>query len=191
MWPWEHLAVGYVLVSLLWRLRGERPDLLAAFAVAFGTQFPDLVDKPLAWAFNVLDSGLAAGHSLLIAIPLCTVLVAVAHYTGYTRAALAFAVGYLSHIPGDAVHPMLFGEPFRWKVFFWPISSGAGEGSVDFLARVVELFTKTSSLALGPEGGTYIAFELLLLLTAFALWALDGAPGLPRPKPDQPRLGGR
>ena len=191
MWPWEHLAVGYVLVSLLWRLGGKRPDLPAALAVAFGTQFPDLVDKPLAWHFDVLDSGLAVGHSLLVLVPLCTLLVVVAYRVGYTHAAVAFTVGYLSHIAGDAVHPMLFGEPFRWTVFFWPLSSGAGEGSVELLPRIIELFTKTSSLATGPRGSTYIAFELLLLLTALALWALDGAPGLPQFRPNQPRLGGR
>ncbi|WP_254538908.1 metal-dependent hydrolase [Halomarina litorea] len=181
MWPWEHLAVGYVLVSLLWRLRGERPDLLAAFAVAFGTQFPDLVDKPLAWVFGVFDSGIAAGHSVLVAVPLCTVLVALAYRAGYVRAAAAFSVGYFSHIPGDAFYPMFYGQPFRWKVFFWPISQGAGEGQVDFLAQVLRFLSRTESFATSPQGATYIGFELLLLLTAFSLWALDGAPGLPRP----------
>jgi hypothetical protein len=191
MWPWEHLAVGYVLVSLLWRLRGRRPGALATVAVAFGTQFPDLVDKPLAWVFDVFGSGIAAGHSLLVALPLCGLLVALAAPTRYAGVAAAFVVGYLSHIPGDAIYPIFYGGDLRWKSFFWPLITNPDAGSVDLLARVTELLGKTSTLATSPEGATYIAFELLLLLTALALWALDGAPGLPLPRRDQPRLGGR
>ena len=48
MWPWEHLAIGYLAYSLLGRLAWRRPPTVGtAITVAFGTQFPDLVDKPL------------------------------------------------------------------------------------------------------------------------------------------------
>ena len=48
MWPWEHLTIGYLAYSLLSRLAWRRPPTVGtAITVAFGTQFPDLVDKPL------------------------------------------------------------------------------------------------------------------------------------------------
>ena len=48
MWTWEHLAIGYLAYSLLSQLAWRRPPTVgAAITVAFGTQFPDLVDKPL------------------------------------------------------------------------------------------------------------------------------------------------
>lgn len=48
MWPWEHLAISYLAYSLLGRLAWRRPrPLREPPSVTFGTQFPDLVDKPL------------------------------------------------------------------------------------------------------------------------------------------------
>ena len=65
MWPWGHLAVGYLVYSGLSRWRfGRLPGSVATLAVALGTQLPDLVDKPLAWTVNVLASGRSLAHSL-------------------------------------------------------------------------------------------------------------------------------
>jgi hypothetical protein len=57
MWPWEHLAVGYLLYSVSCVLWGRYPTRIGVAALAFGTQFPDLVDKPLGWWLGVLPSG--------------------------------------------------------------------------------------------------------------------------------------
>ena len=49
MWPWEHLAFGYVLYSLGVRtLRGRTPRGPPVLVLAVATQVPDLLDKPLA-----------------------------------------------------------------------------------------------------------------------------------------------
>jgi hypothetical protein len=51
MWPWGHLAVGYLLSAGAAYLRDHSsPRGLAVVALAAGTQLPDLLDKPLASA---------------------------------------------------------------------------------------------------------------------------------------------
>jgi hypothetical protein len=66
MWPWGHLALGYLLYSPFARARfGRPPTDRATLLLAFGTQLPDLVDKPLAWRLDVLPAGRTLGHSLL------------------------------------------------------------------------------------------------------------------------------
>ena len=58
MLPWGHLAVGYLAYSLAVRVRsGGPPAGLAVAALAVGTQFPDLIDKPLVSWVSVLPSG--------------------------------------------------------------------------------------------------------------------------------------
>ena len=70
MWPWEHAAVGYLLLSLGSRASGRGPPSTpAVLALLFGTQLPDLVDKPLSWEFDLFPSGYAVGHSALVAVP--------------------------------------------------------------------------------------------------------------------------
>lgn len=122
MWPWEHLAVGYVLVSVLWRARGRIPDAPTAVATAVGTQFPDLVDKPLAWGFGLLERGMAVAHSVLVAVPLCLLAVALARRYGYGPIVGGFALGYLSHLPADAVYSLFYGNGINVGAFLWPVA---------------------------------------------------------------------
>lgn len=70
MWPWGHLAVGYLLYSGAVHLRTGRPPRAAAVVVlAVGTQLPDVVDKTLAWVYHAVPQGYAAGHSVFVAVP--------------------------------------------------------------------------------------------------------------------------
>jgi len=72
MWPWGHLAVGYLLWSVLVRDRRFRPPTGAeTLLLAVGTQFPDAVDKPLAWSLGVLPNGRSLAHSVFLATALC------------------------------------------------------------------------------------------------------------------------
>jgi hypothetical protein len=58
MWPWGHLAVGYLCyVAYLKLYDNDRQTLYPVLAVGFGSQFPDFIDKPLAWSVLVLPSG--------------------------------------------------------------------------------------------------------------------------------------
>lgn len=177
MWPWEHAAFGYLLYSLFARLRGNRPRGTAAvLALLVATQFPDLLDKPLAWVVHVLPAGRSLGHSLLFAVPL---LSAVTLVSANWRLGLGVAVvvGYLSHLAGDVLFPLITEGDLEVRFLFWPILP-AESGPVDAAAHLFDLVTSFVSFLSTPRGGLYLIFEGTLLVGAFALWIADGRPGL-------------
>ncbi len=168
MWPWGHLAVGYLLYSLGRRWRGGRPGFPEAALVALGTQAPDLVDKPLAWSLGVLPAGRTLGHSLLVA----AVVLAVCHAVVAPRygrlPVVAFGVGYLSHLLADLPPELLAGEVGRASYLLWPLLAPPPyELEPSFVAHL-------QAYELGP----YEAFQLLLFGVAVGVWYRDGAPGL-------------
>ncbi|WP_324665357.1 metal-dependent hydrolase [Haloarcula sediminis] len=169
MWPWGHAAVAYLLCSLYLRTRyGRLPTAGLVLPLALGTQFPDLVDKPLAWTFGILPSGRAGAHSLLVAIPLLAILWQ--RFDGPTerRAWAGFATGYLVHLATDGVYALVAGEFGGLAYLLWPVLSlPAYEESAGILAHF---------LAADPTPELLV--ELLLFAAATLLWAVDGAPGL-------------
>ena len=169
MWPWGHLAVGYLLHTAFVRVRaGRSPSGLAALAVAFGTQFPDLIDKPLAWWLGVLPSGRTLAHSVLTALIVSALLYALARRRNATDLAVAFAVGYLSHPFADALLPLLQGHTEYVAYLLWPLLGLP--------------FYQTEAIVLASVGNfdltVYGVAQLGLALLAVVVWVLDGAPGL-------------
>ncbi|MFC4448408.1 metal-dependent hydrolase [Halorussus aquaticus] len=180
MWPWEHLAVGYLCYSLLVHaLYGRAPRAWPVAAVALGTQFPDLVDKPLAWTFGVLPSGHSLAHSLFAALPVAALAVTVAAALDRRSVGAAFAFGYLSHLPADVFYPLLVGGEPNYGFLLWPAIPASGtETGVGFLAMVRTLFARyVTELASGAISA-YVAVELGLLASVVALWLYDGTPPL-------------
>lgn len=178
MWPWAHLAVGYLLYSLYCRARGRVPTGYPVLALAVGTQFPDLVDKPLAWRFGVLPSGLSLAHSLLFALPFVAVVGLVALRYGSTSVATGFAVGYLSHLPADVVYPLLLDRNVDPRFLLWPLYPAVDPERVGLFANVTMYFSRYVELLLTPLGLLFALAEVGLVLSAVALWVRDGAPGL-------------
>ncbi|MFC7198031.1 metal-dependent hydrolase [Halospeciosus flavus] len=178
MWPWEHLAVGYVAVSILFRWHGRRVGALDAVAVGVGAAFPDLVDKPLAWAFDVLPSGTSVAHSVFVAVPLAVAVWFVAARRDRRSVGAAFAVSYLLHLPSDALYGPLTDGGFSIRAFLWPFVVGSGEGSGGFAGTVAHYFLAYLQFLGTPEAVEYLVFELFLLGTATVLWVADGAPPL-------------
>jgi membrane-bound metal-dependent hydrolase YbcI (DUF457 family) len=169
MWPWGHLAIGYLLYTAFVHLRDRRPPTgLAALALAVGTQFPDLVDKPLAWSFGVLPNGRSLTHSLITTLLLVALVELVARRRGYGSIATAFAVGYLSHLAADALYPALSGDIYSLGFLAWPILPPVEyETEQSFIVHLTQVSLDSS-----------VAFELGLGLAVFLLWFADGAPGL-------------
>ncbi|MCU4751806.1 metal-dependent hydrolase [Halobacteria archaeon AArc-curdl1] len=179
MWPLGHAAVAYLLYSLWTRttqngatFRQPGAEGSASIAVAFlliGSQFPDLVDKPLAWYFGMLPTGRTLAHSLLFLVPVVLVVGAVTarHDRLEREYGIVFAIGAISHVLVDAV-PALWGGG-DWYHLLWPLTpvepyeSGA--------PSVIDLFV--SSL-----GDPYFLLEFVLAGIAFVVWYRDGRPGL-------------
>ncbi|UPV74354.1 metal-dependent hydrolase [Halorussus limi] len=185
MWPWEHLAVGYLCYSLLVRLSGRgAPRPWPVVALAVGTQFPDLVDKPLAWTVGVLPSGHSLAHSLFAALPVAALAVTVGaalgrRRDGSERVGAAFALGYLSHLPADVFYPALVGGEPNYGFLFWPVVPAAEtEVGVGFAEMVRLLLGRYVRRLARGEVSPYLAVELGLLASVFGLWVLDGLPPL-------------
>lgn len=178
MWPWGHLAIGYLVYVAISESRDwDAQTGLVVAAVALGTQFPDLVDKPLAWTFAVLPSGRSLAHSLITATLVIALVYHVAAQRNHRNAARAFAIGYVSHCLADlgpgVVAGLLRGDwsQLQWTTYLlWPLYPAPpyphdGSFTEHFLAFTVD---------------PYVLSQFGLLAVAVAVWGASGAPGLTR-----------
>lgn len=168
MWPWGHLAVGYLAFSLLSRRwLGRPPRAAGALAVAFGTQFPDLIDKPLAWSVAVLPSGRSLAHSLLVALLVLGVVGALAQRADHRTAIAAFGLGYVSHLFADALAPLWVGSYADLAFLAWPlmpVAAGTSHGIIWYFMTM--------------EWTPYAISQFGLALVAAMVWVRDDMPGL-------------
>lgn len=180
MWPWGHAAVGYLVYSLGLRTLGRRPTGAPVIVLLLGTQLPDLVDKPLSWFLGIFPQGYSVGHSVFVALPVGLVVLAV--FRTHARAAIAFTVGYWSHLVGDIGFGLLTNNPLTFHRVMWPILTlPAYSNDLTGFARI-EAYLITFINFFADEGA---AAALVLLavyfgpcVVAFILWIVDGTPGL-------------
>ncbi|RLM83593.1 metal-dependent hydrolase [Halobellus sp. Atlit-38R] len=169
MLPWGHAALGYVLYSLYARRRyGGPPVGLTVFALGIGTQIPDLIDKPFTWTIPLLPYGRSLGHSLFVLGAICSLLWLYFQHPDQRALTSAFGIGYSSHLVGDAIGPVVYGEYANLGYLLWPITNVPAEGSTrSFLAFFL-------NLTLTP----LLWFGVGLTVVAFGLWIADGMPGV-------------
>lgn len=181
MWPWEHLAVGYLAYSAWCRWRsGDPPSSPAAVvALVIGTQFADLVDKPLGWGLGVLPAGTSLGHSVLFAVPLTVLVAALARQGGRPAVGPAFGIGYLLHLPADALYgAVIYQTAVDPGQFLWPLVAAPEPDRIGLITNVAYYLDKYVAVLSTPAGQAYILAEALLLIGAFAVWLADGSPGV-------------
>ena len=178
MWPWEHVVVGYVAYSLFVHLaHRDSPGALDTVAVVVASVLPDLIDKPLAWEFGVFESGYALGHSILFAIPLAIVVGLATSRLGRPRVGIAFAVGYLLHLPADVLDGYVRGGHLDWGILLWPVETGSGyHQHGGFLDQFEALLAQYRAELLSGDPSTYVLAQLGLAAFAVVLWLADGAP---------------
>ena len=166
MYPWGHLALGYLFYSVASRVtRGTSPDGRTVVSLALGTQFPDLVDKPLAWTFGVLPSGRTLAHSVFTTAVVIGVVLYLTRQR-HSAAGSAFSFGYASHLLGDVIEPLLAGTYSGMEFLFWPL---LGPVAPDLRPSFVEHFLSLEFPALLLE-----EFHLVVLL--LLVWLVDGMP---------------
>ena len=176
MWPWGHLAVGYLAYAFAVDRRLRRPPgAVAVVVVSAATQLPDVVDKTLAWNLGVLPHGRSLAHSVLIATVAIAVVGAYLRSRGHGELALAFGLGYYSHLVADSYQAAVTGRWADLGFLAWPlVQSPESTGPDSVVARFATL---ASELAAG-DVSAFLAFEFALVLLAVALWASHGFPGL-------------
>jgi len=167
MFPPGHLALAYLVTSLLARVSGERVTPGVAAAAVLGSGVPDLIDKPLAWLFG-LRAGRTLGHSLLFVFSLGLVAAVVARRAERPRAGVSFGIGLGSHLLADAA-PALWRGDRTGSFLLWPF-----ETTTPYDEPYPGLDALIATVASDPS----LLVELGLVVVAAVFWRCDGYPGL-------------
>jgi hypothetical protein len=181
MLPWGHLAVGYLVYTVLVRVRGRRaPAGAPTLGLALGTQLPDLVDKPLNWWFGIFD-GRGIGHSLLAVTAFCLLVAVVAYRYDRLELGGALSIGIYTHLLGDSYQALLSGEFASAAFLLWPLVPAPTYPKdslfehLDAWVAYLQALPQLSPTAILSSG---FGFQLVLLFVLFGIWALDGFPGV-------------
>lgn len=165
MFPWTHAAFGYGLLLVLGFALSRRLSRAELIAVLVGTQFADVVDKPLAWWFGVIPSGRSLAHSLLVAVPLSMLVLAVAWHRSHPEIGTAFGLGYASHLVGDTYVAFYYWRPTEFSFLLWPLLPAYPyddfAGFADFTANVEVTTALLGGLAVGAIAGLAILIQFL------------------------------
>jgi hypothetical protein len=165
--PLGHLTFAYLWYALYAASSTHRlPARLALLPLAFGSQFPDLIDKPLAY-IGVLTYGRSLAHSVFAFVLVSGVVWwgATALRTRWPDTAwqgrlrrttpVAFASGYLSHLLGDLYGPAIAGSAdVRFVLYpIYAVPRAPGDDVAPWI-RLVRIYR---------EMGTHPQLELILL----------------------------
>lgn len=167
MWPWGHLAVAYLTLASVESHRNREPAMLVTAIALAGSQFPDLIDKPLAWSLGVLPVGRSLAHSVVVLAPLIAIVAILVGHR-HRRLVTAGAIGIGSHLLADGLGPVLARDLDGLRYLAWPL--------VDPPTYAVDQSFLAHLLAL--ELTPLFALEGLLVVAALAVWAIDRREGL-------------
>jgi hypothetical protein len=176
VWPWGHFGVAYILYTLYSRRQFNRPPRPeSALAVIVGSQFADLIDKPLQW-ISVVPHARFIAHSLLFTAVLIASVYIAAFAFDRVETATAFVIAHLSHLVADIPPRAFIGYPFGTETLFWPFllypAYGFNERAY-YPPMIVE-----STILPFTNLFVFFLFEAVLFGFALALWYGHGCPGL-------------
>lgn len=182
MWPWGHLAIGYLLYTVYCGVvRGQVPRGWPVVVLAIGTQFPDFVDKPLAYWFGVLPGGRTLTHSLVVYVPTGIVLVTLSWYYGRAESGIGFSIGWGAHLVGDALNSLLQGSYGQLSFLLWPLRPAPDYAAPNFRFHARQLLSSLDSLdvdrLLTPAEDIFV-LQIWLATFVFLIWVLHGMPPL-------------
>lgn len=178
MWPWGHLAFGYVLYSLythIWNRKAPSGRLVVV--LAFSTQLPDLVDKPLSWTFGIFPSGYSIAHSIFVATPVIIGFLGAMWYINRSEIGMAFGIGYGSHLLSDLLVAIFTSGATVGRVL-WPlITQPAYDQNLSLSQRLVYYLVRYPISILQGENLGIFFLQSTFVFIAVGLWLYDGAPG--------------
>lgn len=180
MFPWEHVLFAYVSYSAYVRVRfrvgpADRP----VAALALGSLFPDLVDKPLAWQFSLFDTGWGVAHSAFFAVVVSAAAYAFARHRGVDRIGSAFGFGYLLHLVGDVLPASLSRGTLYLHPILWPVGSPTSKYRHEsYVGGVHTLLTDYAVELLTLDPTPVVVLQLGSVVLGVGLWIADGRPGL-------------
>ncbi|SDD39930.1 metal-dependent hydrolase [Natrinema hispanicum] len=178
MWPWEHALFGYLVYSAVCHAHyRDAPGEYEAAVVLIASVLPDVVDKTLAWQFDVFHSGYALAHSIFITVPLVTIAGLVAREYGRPALGLAFAIGYPLHLVGDVIPSYISSGEWTISHLLWPVVIIEGRDHGGLLEGFRHNFGPYLAEVLALEPTPYLLVQVGIALTAVGLWIVDGWPG--------------
>lgn len=184
MWPWGHLAVGYLVYSLFSRLQlGSRPQSINVIAVAIGTQFPDFLDKPLSYTFHFLPEGRSLAHSILFILPFCLIVIVAARRYGKYQLGVGFTIGYLTHPLADSYLDILQGNWSKLSFMVYPILPSPNYRAESFgyhADLLTEAINRLSIERILSPWNDHFLIEFWIAFLIALLWAYDGFPPFTR-----------
>lgn len=173
--------VGYIGYSVLLRLgRHGSPTPMETGIVVLASLVPDLVDKPLAWQYNLFTSGHALAHSVFVAIPVVIVVALLARRGDDARVGVAFGAGYLLHLAGDVVPQYLRGEGLLLDRVLWPVRQSGSGYEAGFVGELRENLVSYAGWILeqlaSGDPDPYLVGILGITGLSVLLWVDDGMP---------------
>ena len=162
MRPIEHFIVALlpVLVGVLAVTR-RLPSLQFTGVVFIGSQFPDLIDKPLALELGLIPTGRVFMHSLPTAIPVLLVVAWYGWRTKRSHLSAGFIFAHLSHILADNYRVLTGPEPSIPPDLLWPLTQATPRPPLPYWAGAksinIHLWTLFSVTVLG--GCLYIVIK--------------------------------
>lgn len=170
---------AYVLYSLYAHgVRGSPPADRPVVALVVGAVLPDLIDKPLAWQFDVFQTGYAVAHSAFVAVPVALAAYGVARRFDAGPTGAAFGVGYLLHLVGDVLPASLSEGTLTLTPALWPVLVAPPDVRESLAGGAYALLTLYVAQILSLDLTLVVVLQVGSLVAGLALWLVDGRPGL-------------
>ncbi|ELZ39195.1 hypothetical protein C463_17288 [Halorubrum californiense DSM 19288] len=177
--PVTHAAVAYLLYVAYAAVTTRRlPVRWALVPVAIGSQFPDLIDKPLAF-WGVIPYGRSLAHSVFSLVIVCGVVWWATRSLSvrfddrvpdslWRVTPAAFTIGYAAHLLGDSWQSLLRGDLFAVRFLAYPLFGvpRSASDSISPWLRVVELYREPAA-AMHLE----IVAAAIVMFVGLRLWA--------------------
>lgn len=169
MWIWSHLAIAYLCYRAYCILVGREVTDSAVVVLALGALLADIIDKPLAWWFGILPNGRSLAHSLVITVPILTVIVLFLAASGRRPEAVALAIGHGTHLLADALRALVENGLSAVAFLAWPLLPPVSYHTPPTFKAHLATLAFTPSLIAG----------VILSVLTMVIWMADGMPGLP------------